>query len=639
MNKVGRNDPCPCGSGKKYKKCCFNKRSVNEDDLPGLIKKFEQYDPVELITKLAALQLLPENHGYSLRIEFISTIAASLTHDDGDSISTKKLVSEIEEHYPNFGEIGRMEDPPEELFTDNIIFHGGNYVVYPGITEHGVYILQNLLSAIFHTPNVLEESFKNYIQASSIALLSISNEIARRVGHIRYLAHQEDSPEHISYLNGHENEKLCSAVTFNKSEIGQILTEWGLDSSILEPFCAELGVHPIPVHYTRCGLFKQPIVKIDDQYIVALPGSLIGALRHFIWSYSILTGKREELSSCLNRQILTGVEENLRLMSYQSLDVNLPDWNDEGKFSEQVYSIDIDKRVYVQIITDNALEYDSNDPYGHWDDVGLFMSAESRQSDITRWIFDNNPDITGILCIKVIAGIGRSFGVPGEVPPSNVYQILIAAADLEVVTRLRDADSLALWKFAVADHTLKTNSVFPSISFSFLDKYSLYIDHDRSFYVSDKHSTMIINVAAGYGRNLRIKSAKLWDTHLAEFGNPPTLIGVARRYDAGEIPIYVLEGSIGRRLDHLVKGYLQSIWVRSATPSEKIPDNVRSLHFQVTSMLAYWLWQLTPRLRVYLELLGSDPIHIIYDLENPDQWFDSNQGGTISKDGPIIDTE
>ena len=23
--KVGRNDPCPCGSGKKFKKCCLNK--------------------------------------------------------------------------------------------------------------------------------------------------------------------------------------------------------------------------------------------------------------------------------------------------------------------------------------------------------------------------------------------------------------------------------------------------------------------------------------------------------------------------------------------------------------------------------------------------------------------------------------
>ena len=25
QSKVGRNDPCPCGSGKKYKKCCIDK--------------------------------------------------------------------------------------------------------------------------------------------------------------------------------------------------------------------------------------------------------------------------------------------------------------------------------------------------------------------------------------------------------------------------------------------------------------------------------------------------------------------------------------------------------------------------------------------------------------------------------------
>jgi preprotein translocase subunit SecA len=25
--KVGRNDPCPCGSGKKYKKCCLLKET------------------------------------------------------------------------------------------------------------------------------------------------------------------------------------------------------------------------------------------------------------------------------------------------------------------------------------------------------------------------------------------------------------------------------------------------------------------------------------------------------------------------------------------------------------------------------------------------------------------------------------
>src|ERR1035441_6604012 len=25
LNRIGRNDPCPCGSGKKYKKCCLPK--------------------------------------------------------------------------------------------------------------------------------------------------------------------------------------------------------------------------------------------------------------------------------------------------------------------------------------------------------------------------------------------------------------------------------------------------------------------------------------------------------------------------------------------------------------------------------------------------------------------------------------
>lgn len=33
--KVGRNDPCPCGSGKKYKQCCL------KDKLPGGRRKIK----------------------------------------------------------------------------------------------------------------------------------------------------------------------------------------------------------------------------------------------------------------------------------------------------------------------------------------------------------------------------------------------------------------------------------------------------------------------------------------------------------------------------------------------------------------------------------------------------------------------
>ncbi|MFQ5887636.1 MAG: SEC-C metal-binding domain-containing protein [Candidatus Hydrothermarchaeales archaeon] len=31
--KIGRNDPCPCGSGKKYKRCCLNKKDLLEEEI------------------------------------------------------------------------------------------------------------------------------------------------------------------------------------------------------------------------------------------------------------------------------------------------------------------------------------------------------------------------------------------------------------------------------------------------------------------------------------------------------------------------------------------------------------------------------------------------------------------------------
>ena len=37
--KVGRNDPCPCGSGKKFKKCCLDSKASGIEDLESLYAK------------------------------------------------------------------------------------------------------------------------------------------------------------------------------------------------------------------------------------------------------------------------------------------------------------------------------------------------------------------------------------------------------------------------------------------------------------------------------------------------------------------------------------------------------------------------------------------------------------------------
>ncbi|MFS0690345.1 SEC-C metal-binding domain-containing protein [Sporosarcina sp. 179-K 8C2 HS] len=47
---IGRNDPCPCGSGKKYKKCCQSKQAVSVEavqmeELEGLLQTFYDVYP------------------------------------------------------------------------------------------------------------------------------------------------------------------------------------------------------------------------------------------------------------------------------------------------------------------------------------------------------------------------------------------------------------------------------------------------------------------------------------------------------------------------------------------------------------------------------------------------------------------
>jgi len=42
LRKVGSNDPCPCGSGKKYKKCCMNKATTATPPRPASQKKTQK---------------------------------------------------------------------------------------------------------------------------------------------------------------------------------------------------------------------------------------------------------------------------------------------------------------------------------------------------------------------------------------------------------------------------------------------------------------------------------------------------------------------------------------------------------------------------------------------------------------------
>jgi hypothetical protein len=75
MANIGRNDPCPCGSGQKYKRCCANKgekmsvwmrltiAAVAVCLIGGLILILTQLDDVEIGATPAGRVWSPE-HGH-----------------------------------------------------------------------------------------------------------------------------------------------------------------------------------------------------------------------------------------------------------------------------------------------------------------------------------------------------------------------------------------------------------------------------------------------------------------------------------------------------------------------------------------------------------------------------------------------
>lgn len=140
MKKIRRNEPCPCGSGRKYKHCCMNSNTMNACfqkhnnnllqhsslDAPKLKVYMENHDCTRILDYLIALQLRPENHGKNLRIEHITQLAVSCLGKSRKAPDISVFKALIDEEYP----MDIMEDLPTNMFAELVTFYGGNYVFF-----------------------------------------------------------------------------------------------------------------------------------------------------------------------------------------------------------------------------------------------------------------------------------------------------------------------------------------------------------------------------------------------------------------------------------------------------------------------------------------------------------------------------
>ena len=73
--KIGRNESCPCGSGRKYKKCCGNLGKSSKNNSPRITRLIEELDKFFLNTSTVdTFNILSKEYGLYLTVNSVSKL-------------------------------------------------------------------------------------------------------------------------------------------------------------------------------------------------------------------------------------------------------------------------------------------------------------------------------------------------------------------------------------------------------------------------------------------------------------------------------------------------------------------------------------------------------------------------------------
>ena len=137
FDKINRNDPCPCGSGKKFKKCCMGKVEMDthpntgkysrQNNCESVFRYFQTHSTKDVLNFVIGLQLSPSNHGKNVRIEDLARLAVLSMHiDDSRPVSCGELKALLDKDYGH----NCMEDLPCNMFSENVAYFGGRIYGY-----------------------------------------------------------------------------------------------------------------------------------------------------------------------------------------------------------------------------------------------------------------------------------------------------------------------------------------------------------------------------------------------------------------------------------------------------------------------------------------------------------------------------
>lgn len=611
MTKPNRNDLCPCGSGDKFKKCCIDKpehlrnwpsqESKPKRMLPPI---FTTNNSIDLLKSIAALEIVPENHGKNIRVESLTLAALEGFNSSTKKISQSELKSFINNNYP----FHPLEDPPLNLFTDLVSYHGGDYLIFPGITETGSFILSNLLTAIFQWPDGnFPKGFQVNCHHGIKFILSISDVLVGAMGYSRY-QRGTASTEFIEFPLDEVYNRARGAIEISKTEMDEILKSGGISKEVI----AEFTLDPKLIDFKKATiednpLMDRPIIETASAYLIVSPCMLSLALTSFIWNQARTFKCIGEVEKAFNEVVWSHVQFHLTNMGFKALPCTAELSAMLGGL-ENIYQVDTDKIAHVRFVSQSRLEQNVK-----------HTAAQSSSEDVLSK-FRNDPKFSDHQFLEIILISETGQNVAYSIERNKHAKVLaMRLFEFDVLGNLGKSDAIDIWNFVTAiDEQLLER---PRIHFSVLDIYKIYKDTDDSFYISDNTKNNVIAAAPGYSAELLYQSKLKKDAHsiLINEDGHFVLVPVIRKEKYA--PIYCNPNDLlSNVLRFAVEGFHQPVWIMPNFDLDGVHGEFRHMLFELNDAIAFWTWQISDEIKEFLRPLKNAPLSIRYNLVPMDKF-------------------
>lgn len=568
------------------------------------------YNTIELLKVIAAMQLLPTNHSKNVRLEHLARTTLANRNEGAKPVPLDELKRILDDEFPE----SEYEDRPVNLFTENINFTHGNYIVFPGTATNVTTVLNNLLKAIFCAAEdkKLPKEFIYRVNSAAFLLLSISDIIAKKCGFHRN--HSERIKDRLIDLPTPEHfDTLSKAVVFSHTWLLEYSKTWGTDPEIIKEFLIDPNdpnLFGIENDYSPLQYF--PILKTGDEYLVIQPTSVPNALVNFIWKDAEKRGYKLALLSIFNDTVWLETSVPIANMLWLPTGMKLPESKPELRCRENVYLIDLNKCAYVCFVDSGYYRQVSR-----LEDVevseeilahGNFI--QERQTEVITYLKKECPDHE-FLTLFIVSEVGFSQGY--AIPSSEINYISLAFTSTELlhlINYFEEPEPLMLWKFAKAYLELTQNCKIVNIG-GILDAFAAYFEHNYSFWPKGEERPGLMCFTPGMCSNFVRTSILKMDIHSALYLEDGQMYYcfVHNYCDYG--PFYALIGDRLRTSVYL-EGFIVPIWFIN---DQRETHHERQIRPQL-EMFAFWLNKLKAGIDEHFALLtGDEPIMVHIHLD------------------------